>query len=101
MTGPTSKPALIACDVDGTLFDDNETITPRTRDAVRAAVAALPAVSTSDLQPGDLLFFDGDGHVGIYVGGNELIDAPQTGLDVEKIPLSGWYAANLDSAARP
>src|SRR6202012_2638111 len=27
------------CDVDGTLFDDDETITPRTRDAVRAAVA--------------------------------------------------------------
>jgi Cof subfamily protein (haloacid dehalogenase superfamily) len=40
MIGPTSKPALIACDVDGTLFDENETITPRTRDAVRAAVAA-------------------------------------------------------------
>ncbi|MDD4867416.1 MAG: HAD family hydrolase [Mycobacterium sp.] len=33
-------PALIACDVDGTLFDDAETITPRTRDAVRAAVDA-------------------------------------------------------------
>ena len=33
-------PALIACDVDGTLLDENETITPRTRDAVRAAVAA-------------------------------------------------------------
>jgi Cof subfamily protein (haloacid dehalogenase superfamily) len=33
-------PALIACDVDGTLFDENETITPRTREAVRAAVAA-------------------------------------------------------------
>jgi Cof subfamily protein (haloacid dehalogenase superfamily) len=33
-------PALIACDVDGTLFDENETITRRTRDAVRAAVAA-------------------------------------------------------------
>jgi len=32
-------PTLIACDVDGTLFDDNESITPRTRDAVRAAVA--------------------------------------------------------------
>ena len=64
-------------------------------------VAALPAVSTSNLQPGDLLFFDGDGHVGIYVGGNELIDAPQTGSNVEKVPLSGWYAANLDSAARP
>src|ERR1700743_3204422 len=38
MTGLTPRPALIACDVDGTLFDDDETITPRTRDAVRAAV---------------------------------------------------------------
>jgi Cof subfamily protein (haloacid dehalogenase superfamily) len=33
-------PALVACDVDGTLFDESETITPRTRDAVRAAVDA-------------------------------------------------------------
>ncbi|SOJ57997.1 5-amino-6-(5-phospho-D-ribitylamino)uracil phosphatase YitU [Mycobacterium simulans] len=34
-----TRPALIACDVDGTLFDDNESLTPRTREAVRAAVA--------------------------------------------------------------
>jgi Cof subfamily protein (haloacid dehalogenase superfamily) len=33
-------PALIACDVDGTLIVDDETITPRTRNAVRAAVEA-------------------------------------------------------------
>ena len=33
-------PALIACDVDGTLFDEDETISPRTREAVRAAVGA-------------------------------------------------------------
>lgn len=39
MTHP-KIPALVACDVDGTLFDENETITPRTRDAVRAAVDA-------------------------------------------------------------
>jgi peptidoglycan DL-endopeptidase CwlO len=64
-------------------------------------VAALPAVSTNNLQPGDLLFFDGDGHVGMYVGGGYLIDAPQTGENVEKVPLAGWYSANLDSAARP
>lgn len=32
-------PALIACDVDGTLFDDQERLTAWTRDAVRAAVA--------------------------------------------------------------
>jgi Cof subfamily protein (haloacid dehalogenase superfamily) len=33
-------PALIACDVDGTLIGDDERITPRTRNAVRAAVEA-------------------------------------------------------------
>jgi HAD superfamily hydrolase (TIGR01484 family) len=33
-------PALIACDVDGTLINDDERVTPRTRDAVCAAVAA-------------------------------------------------------------
>ncbi len=38
MTGPI-RPALIACDVDGTLFDEDETVTDRTRAAVRAAVA--------------------------------------------------------------
>jgi peptidoglycan DL-endopeptidase CwlO len=63
--------------------------------------ATLPAVSTSDLQPGDILEFNGDSHVGIYVGGGDLIDAPQTGMDVEKVPLSGWYAENLDEAVRP
>lgn len=33
-------PALIATDVDGTLLDEDENVTVRTRDAVRAAVAA-------------------------------------------------------------
>jgi Cof subfamily protein (haloacid dehalogenase superfamily) len=33
-------PALIASDVDGTLLDEDENVTARTRDAVRAAVAA-------------------------------------------------------------
>lgn len=33
------QPALIGCDVDGTLFTDDETLSPRTRAAVRAAVA--------------------------------------------------------------
>src|SRR5579875_2430979 len=33
-------PALIACDVDGTLIDDRERISPRTRHAVHAAVEA-------------------------------------------------------------
>ncbi len=64
--------------------------------------AALPHVPMSAIQPGDLIFFDAEGHVGIYVGGNMIIDAPQPGLSVEKVSLSdSWYASNLDGAARP
>ncbi|MCV6977311.1 HAD family hydrolase [Mycobacterium bourgelatii] len=36
---PAQRPALIACDVDGTLFNHDETVSPRTRAAVHAAVA--------------------------------------------------------------
>jgi peptidoglycan DL-endopeptidase CwlO len=61
----------------------------------------LPHVPTSELQPGDILVFAGASHVGIYVGGGDLIDAPQTGMDVEKVPLSGWYEENLDGAVQP
>jgi cell wall-associated NlpC family hydrolase len=64
--------------------------------------AALPHVSMSAIQPGDLIFFDGIGHVAIYVGNNMIIDAPQPGEFVELISLSSsWYASTLDGAARP
>ena len=41
-------------------------------------------VAYSDLEPGDLVFFSGLGHVGIYIGGGQFIHAPHTG-DVVKI----------------
>ena len=64
--------------------------------------AALPHVPMSAIQPGDLIFFDGIGHVAIYVGNNMIIDAPQPGESVEKVSLSlPWYATTLDGAARP
>jgi cell wall-associated NlpC family hydrolase len=63
--------------------------------------AGLPHVSTSALEPGDILVFNGAGHVAIYVGNNMLIDAPHTGLNVEKVALTGWYLDNLDGAVRP
>jgi len=64
--------------------------------------AALPHISLSSIQPGDLLYYDGIGHVAMYVGGGEIIDAPSAGLDVEKIPMStSWYASTFDGAARP
>lgn len=65
-------------------------------------VAGLPSVPLSSLRPGDLVFFDGDGHVAMYVGGGMIIDAPRTGLTVEKVPLnSSWYSSTVNSAARP
>ncbi|HVT70931.1 MAG TPA: NlpC/P60 family protein [Trebonia sp.] len=64
--------------------------------------AALPHVSTSDLQPGDLLFYNGIGHVAMYVGGGMIIDAPSEGQPVRELPMStAWYADSLDGAARP
>jgi cell wall-associated NlpC family hydrolase len=64
--------------------------------------AALPHVAASSIQPGDLLYYDGIGHVAVYVGNGYIIDAPQTGMDVQKIPMNtGWYAATFVGAARP
>jgi peptidoglycan DL-endopeptidase CwlO len=64
-------------------------------------MAGLPAVSTSELQPGDILGFAGNSHVGMFVGHGMLIDAPVPGKTVEEVALSGWYAQNLDGAVRP
>jgi peptidoglycan DL-endopeptidase CwlO len=57
-------------------------------------------VSRSDLQPGDLVFFDGLGHVGIYIGGNEFIHAPHSGDVVKISSISGWYAETYVGARR-
>jgi cell wall-associated NlpC family hydrolase len=40
-------------------------------------------IRRSRLRPGDLLFFHGLGHVGIYIGRGRMIHAPQSGRDVE------------------
>jgi cell wall-associated NlpC family hydrolase len=45
-------------------------------------------ISESELQPGDLVFFNGLGHVGIYIGGGEYVHAPQTGDVVRVASLS-------------
>jgi cell wall-associated NlpC family hydrolase len=53
-----------------------------------AQYASLPHVPLSDLQPGDLVFFYGFGHVGIYVGGGQMIHAPHTGAVVSYASIS-------------
>jgi cell wall-associated NlpC family hydrolase len=65
-----------------------------------AQYGAGSPVSRGDLQPGDLVFFNGLGHEGIYIGGGSFIHAPHTG-DVVKISgLSGWYASTYVGARR-
>jgi cell wall-associated NlpC family hydrolase len=58
-------------------------------------------VSRDQLQAGDLVFFDGLGHVGMYIGGGQFIHAPHTG-DVVKISslYDSWYAGTYVGAKR-
>jgi cell wall-associated NlpC family hydrolase len=64
--------------------------------------AALPHISSSSIEPGDLLYYAGESHVAMFVGGGMIIDAPVPGAVVEKIPMnSTWYASNFDGAVRP
>ena len=51
-------------------------------------------VSRAELQPGDVVFFDGLGHNGIYIGGGQFVHSPHTG-DVVKISSldQSWYAS--------
>jgi cell wall-associated NlpC family hydrolase len=57
-------------------------------------------VSISQLQPGDLVFFTGASHVGIYIGGGQFIHAPHTGDVVKISSLSGYYSSNFAGGRR-
>ncbi|WP_188192891.1 C40 family peptidase [Nonomuraea sp. SYSU D8015] len=58
-------------------------------------------VSWKKLQPGDLLFFRGLGHVGMYVGKGKMVHSPSTGKRVQVVKLSGWRKASFVGAIRP
>jgi peptidoglycan DL-endopeptidase CwlO len=59
------------------------------------------AVSQSQLAPGDLVFFSGLSHVGMYIGGGRFVHAPHTGDVVKISSLSeSWYAATYVGARR-
>jgi peptidoglycan DL-endopeptidase CwlO len=57
-------------------------------------------VSRENLQPGDLVFFNGLGHMGMYIGGGQFIHAPHTGDVVKISSLTGWYADTYVGARR-
>ena len=56
-------------------------------------------VSVDTAQPGDLVFFYDDiSHVGIYIGGGEMIHAPKPGADVR---VESIYYMPIHSVVRP
>jgi cell wall-associated NlpC family hydrolase len=57
-------------------------------------------VARSVLRAGDLVFFDGLDHVGIYIGGGRFIHAPHTGDVVRISSLTGWYDETYVGASR-
>lgn len=70
---------------------------PRT---AAAQYDAIPHVPLSDIQPGDLLFwgFGGISHVGMYVGGGDIVNAPDTG---ELVHIQAIWNGGLVGAGRP
>lgn len=62
------------------------------------------AVAMSELQPGDLVFFNTRrfqfSHVGIYLGNNEFIHAPSRGRAVEVVRLDQAYWQRAFNGAR-
>jgi peptidoglycan DL-endopeptidase CwlO len=63
---------------------------------------SLPHIPVSQMVPGDLIIYDGEGHVAIYVGNGYIIDAPHTGADVERVPYDeSWYVDNEDGVLEP
>jgi cell wall-associated NlpC family hydrolase len=47
-------------------------------------------ISASEAKPGDLIVFDDEAHVGMYLGNGELVAAPEPGRDVQIEPVSKW-----------
>ena len=58
---------------------------PHNTNAIWSAYRKVPR---SDLRPGDMVFFSGLGHMGIYVGRGRFVHAPHTGEVVRVEPLS-------------
>jgi peptidoglycan DL-endopeptidase CwlO len=62
----------------------------------------LPHIPVSAMVPGDLIIYDGEGHVAMYVGDGYIIDAPHTGAYVERVPYDeSWYVDNEDGVLQP
>ena len=64
-----------------------------------AQYATTRHVSISDLQPGDIVYYNGMGHNALYIGGGQIIHAPKSG-DVVKISSLYYWDTSM-VASRP
>ena len=65
----------------------------------RAQAASFPSVPSASAQPGDLVFYYSPiSHVGIYMGGGQMVDAPNSG-SVVRIATVNW--SNVVQVVRP
>ena len=72
---------------------------PRTSQAQWSSLHRVPA---PQVRAGDLVVYNGAGHVALYVGGGQIIEAPSPGKVVQTAPWrSGWYADNFVGVVRP
>jgi cell wall-associated NlpC family hydrolase len=68
-----------------------------------AQYANVKKISKKNARPGDLVFFfrNGAHHVGIYIGGNKMVDAVGYGSGVRVSPISGsWWSATYSGMGR-
>ncbi|MEO3812357.1 C40 family peptidase [Sphaerisporangium sp. B11E5] len=63
--------------------------------------AVKKKVSWKNLKPGDLMFFSGLGHVGMYVGHGKMIHSPRSGTRVQINKLTKYRKASFVGAVRP
>jgi len=96
--GGTGRGGYDCSGLTSTSYDAAGLAIPRTADVQWSVVAPVPLV---DALPGDLLFFynpaAGVHHVGIYLGGGLMLDAPHTGAVVRIEPVFG----DVFAAGRP
>jgi cell wall-associated NlpC family hydrolase len=78
---------------------------PRT--TFQQVYAGSPVYSLARLRPGDLIFIPGSdgtvahpGHVGMYLGNDKVIEAPETGKDIMIVSLNGYWSQHAVALRR-
>ena len=64
-----------------------------------AQYSATRHVSLDQIQPGDIIYYNGFGHNGMYIGGGQIVHAPRSGKFVEVVDL--YWVGNPIAASRP